>query len=131
MGRAEPADELAVGGHQRQHGAGRVFLDLRHAVPWHDHPVIDGCPAGADQGYAGAFGCRLVAGKSVGLLIRDGQPCLTWAGEELPYACDEVIHAACCEPAAFNLAANGTMVWFRARRDGWWWYVDAGVYAQP
>ena len=38
--------------------------------------------------------------------------------------------SGCCEPAAFNVAGNETMVWFHALRDGVWYYVEMGVYRQ-
>ncbi len=41
---------------------------------------------------------------------------------------DEVIHYKCCEPSLFNVWNNNVMVSFFALRDGYWYYVEAGVY---
>jgi hypothetical protein len=45
-------------------------------------------------------------------------------GQDLGLAYDEVIHYRCCEPAMFNPSANGQMVWFYARKAGYWYYVE-------
>jgi len=42
---------------------------------------------------------------------------------------DEVVHYKCCEPAHFNPDGSKNMVWFHARKGGYWYYVEAGVFA--
>jgi hypothetical protein len=29
----------------------------------------------------------------------------------------------------FNVSGNENMVWFHARRDGMWYYVEMGIYS--
>ena len=53
---------------------------------------------------------------------------ISYDGEVLPVNYDEVIHYRCCEPAAFNVGGSEQMVWFYARRDGAWYYVELGKY---
>ena len=52
-----------------------------------------------------------------------------FAGEDLSeYRYETIVHGNFGEPAAFNPASNENMVWFYAARDGFWYYVEAGVY---
>jgi hypothetical protein len=68
--------------------------------------------------------------------FRKGLPLLGWGGqvrisygdETLPLIYDEVVHYRCCEPAVFNIGSNEHMLWFYARKDGMWYYVEMGVY---
>ena len=41
---------------------------------------------------------------------------------------EDVIHYKCCEPSLFNIRSNDNMVWFFALKDGYWYYVEAGIY---
>jgi len=52
---------------------------------------------------------------------------ISYAGQVLPNAYDDVIHYHCCEPAAFNPGRNDSRVWFYARRGDVWHYVEAGL----
>ena len=51
-----------------------------------------------------------------------------YGGEALPLTYDEVAHYPCCEPSVFNIESNEHMLWFYALKDGWWHYVEIGVY---
>jgi hypothetical protein len=60
--------------------------------------------------------------------VQDGETHAAYHGQVLPMAYDYVFHGMCCEPAAFNVAGSGKMVWFYALKDGVWHYVEMGVY---
>jgi len=101
---------------------GRWVLELKGQV------VVDGKSLNQELGYDEIFGWRLLKGQPFYFFTRDGRVGVSYAGEVLPYQYDEVVHYKCCEPAAFNVAGNDTMVWFHALRDGMWYYVEMGVY---
>ncbi len=124
-----------------------VFVDLpiKGLWSWDGHwaleidgrLVIDGVDHNAVMGYDRAYGFRIInhqpfyfyettsisTGEKEGMVV--GVSYATW---DLPQQYDEVIHYRCCEPSMFNPAGNDTMVWFWARRDGVWYYVEAGAY---
>jgi hypothetical protein len=41
---------------------------------------------------------------------------------------DEIIYDKCCEASLFNIWNNNVMIGFFALKDGFWYYVEAGVY---
>ncbi|MGE5617958.1 MAG: hypothetical protein ACM3US_01725 [Sphingomonadaceae bacterium] len=90
--------------------------------------VVDGESLNQQLGYDEIFGWRLLAGWPLYFFKKGDRIGLSYAGQILPHQYQEVIHYRCCEPAAFNLAGNDTMVWFHALKDGVWHYVEAGVY---
>ncbi len=53
---------------------------------------------------------------------------ISYNGKTYSNTYDEVIHYKCCEPAAFNISNNENMVWFYALKNGFWYYVEAGIY---
>lgn len=61
-------------------------------------------------------------------LKENGKVRLFYGGKELPYSYDEVVHYRCCEPSIYNPTSNENMIWFYALKDGFWFYVEAGIY---
>jgi hypothetical protein len=103
---------------------------------WGDHWVlevdgdliVDGQSLTEHLGYDGIFGWQLIAGEPF-FFFRQGQRIgMSYAGQIQPYIYDQVQHYMCCESSMFNIQGNPVMVWFYARRDGMWYYVEAGVY---
>jgi hypothetical protein len=90
--------------------------------------IVDGGSLNQELGYEEIFGWRLLGGEPFYFFKKGGEIGLSYAGEVLPVRYDEVVHYECCEPAAFNLQGNDSMVWFHALRDGTWYYVEAGAY---
>lgn len=105
-------------------------------IAWNDHwavkvdgdVIIDGESLREKAGYDKAFTLRLIQGRPFYFFEKDGKIHLWYDGAVADKTYDEVIHYRCCEPAAFNPAANDSMVWFWARRGERWHYVEAGIY---
>lgn len=92
--------------------------------------LVDGKSLNEEMGYEEVFGWRLLAGQPFYFFKQGGRIGVSYGGDVLPHRYDEVIHYKCCEPAAFNVAGNETMVWFHGLKDGTWHYVEMGVYEQ-
>ncbi|MDH7475749.1 MAG: hypothetical protein QHJ74_17375 [Anaerolineae bacterium] len=92
--------------------------------------IMGGQNLNQDLGYAEIFGWRLLKGQPFYFFRKDNHIGISYAGQALSYQYDEVIHYRCCEPAAFNVFGNETMVWFHALRDGMWYYVEMGIYGE-
>jgi hypothetical protein len=101
---------------------GRWVLEVAGEV------VVDGRSLNQEMGYDEVFGWRLLGGEPFYLFEKGGEIGISYAGEMLPVRYEQVIHYQCCEPAAFNLQGNDSMVWFHALRDGTWYYVESGSY---
>ncbi len=115
-----------------------VDYPLKGLYAWQDHWVlevdgevfIDGENLNDVMDYAKIFGWHLVDGHPFYFFIdkQDGRTGVSYNGTVLEQEYDQVIHYACCEPAAFNPGFSERMVWFFALRDGMWYYVEMGVY---
>jgi len=90
--------------------------------------LVDGKSLNEELGYDEIFGWQLLGGQPFYFFRMDSRVGISYGGQVLPYQYDEVIHYRCCEPAAFNVAANESMVWFHALRDRIWYYVEMGIY---
>lgn len=90
--------------------------------------IVDGRSLNEELGYQEIFAWQLVNGQPFYFFGKGGRIGVSYAGQTLPPRYDEVIHYQCCEPAAFNVAGNGIMVWGYALRNGIWDYVEMGVY---
>ena len=102
--------------------------DGHWALEVDDHLIIDGEDLGQTMGYNSVFGFTLLHGQPFYFFQQGDTIYVSYAGQTLPYTYTKVVHNQCCEPALFNIAANGDMVWFHALKDGVWYYVEAGVY---
>lgn len=90
--------------------------------------LVDGKSLNKEKGYDEVFGWRLIKGEPFYFFRKGSAIGVSYAGQILPYSYDEVIHYRCCEPAAFNVGGNDTMVWFHALRGGTYYYVEMGRY---
>ena len=114
----------------------RVDNPIKGLWSWQNHWVlevdgqvlVDGKSLNQDLGYEKVFGWRLLGGQPLYFFVKAGRVGVSYAGKALPHQYDEVIHYRCCEPAAFNVAGNESMVWFHALRGETWHYVEAGAY---
>lgn len=106
---------------------------------WGDHWVlevkgvvlVDGQSLNQQMGYDEVFGWRLLGGQPFYYFKKGDDVGISYADQVLPNRYSQVIHYRCCEPAAFNVRGNDTMVWFHALKEGTWHYVEAGVYGDP
>ena len=97
-------------------------------VEYENHVVVDGNYVGQGRGYDAVFCYRIIGGEPFYFFVRDGKTHMAYRGRPLPHTYEEVVHYKGCEPALFNVGNSENMVWFHARRDGQWYYVEAGVY---
>jgi len=101
-------------------------LEVPHEV------FINGQSVNKQYGFDQVFHWRLLDGEPFFFFVdrkRDGMVGMVYAGQVMSERYDEVVHYRCCEPAAFNANNNEHMVWFYALRDGTWYYVEAGLFA--
>ena len=78
--------------------------------------VVNGIVMNEALGCEEIFAWQLLGGKPFYFCRAGGKVSLVYDGQALGVSYDEVIHYACCEPAAFNAGGNEAMVWFYARR---------------
>ncbi len=90
--------------------------------------IQDGMILNGQLGYDEMFGWQLLDGKPFYYFRVGSKLGISYDGHALPVQYDDIVHYQCCEPAVFNPAGNGTMVWFHALKDGKWYYVEMGVY---
>lgn len=111
----------------------KSFFSWRGAwvVEYRDNVVANGVNLREKNGYSKMFSYCLVEGKPFYFFEKDGKIGISFDGRTLPYVYEEVVHYQCCEPAHFNAMHNDSMVWFYALKDGFWHYVEAGVYEKP
>lgn len=80
------------------------------------------------NGNIGGFGIQMINGKTFLFYSRGDLIHLNYAGRDLPYTYDRVVHDNKDETAIFNPGGNGKILWFYALRDGLWYYVEAGIF---
>jgi hypothetical protein len=91
--------------------------------------IVDGKSLNEEQGYDEIFGWRPLNGQPFYFFKTGDRIRVSYADEVLPYQYEEVIHYRCCGPAAFNVGNSEVMVWFHALKNGMWYYVEMGIYA--
>ena len=89
--------------------------------------VADGRLLNLEQGYGEIFDWHLLDGKPFYFFEQGGQVGLSYDGETLPVRYAEVLHGQCCG-GGVNPGGSEQMVWFFARRDGMWYYVELGLF---
>ncbi len=104
--------------------------DGRWVVEVNGMLIVNGQIVNQEWGYDEIFGCQELNGKPFYFFVQDGKTFLSYDGETLPVSYDYVYHGMCCEPAAFNVGGNDRMVWFYALKDGFWHYVELGVFGE-
>jgi hypothetical protein len=97
-------------------------------LEYSEHVLINGVDIGKKNGYLKVFGYGIIGNKPFYFFENKGKVYISYDGKILPYEYDKVIHYQCCEAANFNVRWNSKMVWFFALKDGFWHYVEAGVY---
>lgn len=86
--------------------------------------IIDGVSLNHSNGVDQIFNWQILKGKPFYFYQKGSQVGTHYGDQDLPVYYDEVIHYQCCEPAAFNPNGNSSIVWFYARKDGVWNYVE-------
>lgn len=91
------------------------------------HVIVDGQDFNQTNNYNEVFSWQVVGGKPFFFFTRDGLTHLNYAGRDLLYTYDQVIHGGSGEAALYNPGSSDQLVWFYALRDGLWYYVEAGA----
>lgn len=102
--------------------------DGHWALEANDHVILDGQDLGESLGYDAVFDFHILHGQPFYFFEQEGLIRLSYAGETLPNVYHEVVHHQCCEASAFNVEAHANVLWFHARVDDIWSFVEAGVY---
>ncbi len=105
--------------------AGRWVLEVNGLL------VVEGEPYNLKAGYQEIFGFRLIDGKPFFFFVQDGTTGIFYDGKTWPALFDSVFHGACCEPAIANPRGNDAMLWFYGLQQGWWDYVELGLFGAP
>lgn len=66
----------------------------------------------------------MLGGKPFSFFRKDGRIGMWYDGQVLAAKYDEVIHYHCCGPAAYNVQSSPDAVWFFARRDDLWYFIE-------
>jgi hypothetical protein len=112
-----------------------AYMPLRSFTTWDDHWVLDvddhlimdGQDIGQALGHDAAFGFARIGGQSFYFFEQDGQVRISYDGQTLPNAYEQVFHNHCCEASIHNVEVGPNAVWFHALRDGTWYFVEAGL----
>lgn len=92
-----------------------------------NHVVIDGIELNDILNYDKIFFYRIVDGRIFYFYERDGTVYLNFDGITQLNQYDYIVHYFCCEPYVLNPEHHEYYVSFFAIRDGYWYYVEAGV----
>lgn len=117
-----PSDNLDPASGQIRDGAG-LLASTGSAGDLAGLPSID-----QNAGDGPSFGAQMIAGQPLYFYARGGQVRVSYAGRDLPYVYDQVVHGNNGSLAVFNPGSSGEITWFYALRDGVWYYVEAGVF---
>ncbi|MGC9334801.1 MAG: hypothetical protein ACP5JJ_11670, partial [Anaerolineae bacterium] len=102
--------------------------DDHWALEVNNHVIVDGEDLGVAKGYDAVFDFHILHGQPFYFFEQEGLIRLSYAGETLPFVYHEVVHHQCCEASAFNVEAYANLLWFHARVDDMWYFVEAGIY---
>jgi len=113
-----------------------AYEPLRSFSTWDDHwalqvndqVILDSQDLSATHGYDAVFGFHILHGQPFYFFEEEGLIHISYAGETLPFVYHEVVHHQCCEAGVFNVEAHPDVLWFHARIDDTWYFVEAGVY---
>ena len=89
--------------------------------------IQDGQILNDSGGYDELFGWRLLNGQPFFFFRRGEWVGISYAGQVLPLAYEDVYHGGCCGYGLFNPWWNERLVGFFALREGQWYHVMVGV----
>lgn len=102
--------------------AGRWVLEVNGTL------VVEGELYNQAAGFQEIFDFHLIQGKPFFFFVSDGKTGIFYDGKIWPAQYDTVFHSGCCSAAVANPGGNDTMVWFYAQSQGWWEYVELGIF---
>ena len=98
-------------------------------IPSHSHVIIDGKDLNKAIGATDIFNYFHLKGKPF-YFFRDnkGKTRIFYAGANLDYTYDSVMHYLCCSSSVYNPEIFESMISFYAFKNGYLYYVEAGIY---
>lgn len=102
--------------------AGRWVLEVNGAL------VVEGELYNAQAGYREIFNFRMLDGKPFFLFLKEGRVGVYYDGQTWPGLFESVVHGACCEAGIANPGNAAALTWFYAQQQGWWHYVELGLF---
>ncbi len=102
--------------------AGRWVLEVNGAL------VVEGELYNAKAAFREIFNFRMLDGKPFFLFFKEGKTGISYDGQTWPAQFDYVFHGGCCEAGIANPRAAASMTWFYALQQGWWHYVELGLF---
>jgi hypothetical protein len=118
------------------HGA---YVPLRSFTTWDGHWVLevddnlimDGQDIGQALGYDDAFGFARIGDRPFYFFEKDGLVQISYGGQVLPNAYEQLFHNHCCEAAIHNVEFGPDAVWFHALREGIWYFSRQALELLP
>ena len=107
------------------------------AFPWKNTCVLEftdmvylGCTNQNEAlGYSAIFHYRIVAGRPMYFFKSENDYYgISFDGSIVSIKYDEIVRNMCCDYALLCPRTSESMVWFYAKRDGKWYYVEAGLF---
>lgn len=89
--------------------------------------ILDGKSLNDNLGYEQSFGFAVINNNPFYFYQKDGKIGISFAQKEINTNFDEILHYFCCSAGLLNPDHSLNMVWFFARRDKTWYYVEAYV----
>lgn len=102
---------------------GQWVLETRDATV-----IVGGRNLNEELGFGQIFDFHMIAGKPFFFFQREGKVGMWYDGIILPQQYDAVHHYGCCDMYTLNPQASHWMIYFYARRNDQWHYVEAGLY---
>ncbi|MGC9367465.1 MAG: hypothetical protein ACP5FK_10565 [bacterium] len=99
----------------------------RWIMEYWNHVVIDGIEFNDILGYEKIFCYRIVDGRIFYFYERNSKVYISFDGITQSNQYDYVAHYYCCEPFVLNPEHHESYISFFAIRNGYWYYVEAGV----
>lgn len=92
-----------------------------------NHVVVSGQDLNEELGYDKIFHYRIMDNRIFYFFEKDGVVRISFDGQIQPNQYDKIHHYWCCSPFMFNPTHYEYYVTFFAIKDGYWYYVEAGV----
>lgn len=92
-----------------------------------NHVVVGGRDLNKELGYDKIFHYRIMDNRIFYFFEKDGVVRISFDGEIQPNQYDKIHHYWCCSPFMFNPTHYEYYMTFFALKDGYWYYVEAGV----
>ncbi len=90
--------------------------------------IMDGKDLNQANGSSEIFGWQLINGQPFYFYAKNGSYHLKYAGRDLPFSYDQIVHGNTGPIAIYNPGSTDNIVWFYALRDGLWYYVEVGDF---